>query len=109
MLFPFKKIGELFMACSLGYLRFVVDAHAETMSMQEALVELTEAVQVYQVGDRPQALQTLLSHYNRPNISSNHSTRGSYLHRRDLVGRGECRRSTQLFSRSIGNQPQLQY
>ena len=61
MLFPFKKIGTLCMACSLGYLVFVVDVHAETMSMQEALVELNEAVQFYQVGDRPQALQTLLS------------------------------------------------
>lgn len=29
--------------------------------MQEALIELNEAVQFYQVGDRPQALQTLLS------------------------------------------------
>ena len=61
MLFPFNKIGTLFIACSLGYFVFVLDAHAETMSMQEALVELNEAVQFYQVGDRPQALQTLLS------------------------------------------------
>lgn len=61
MLFPSKNICELFVACSLAYLVSIGDAHAETLSMQEALVELNEAVQFYQVGDRPQALQTLLS------------------------------------------------
>ena len=61
MSFPFKKICTLFVVCSLGYLVMVRDADAETLSMQEALVELNEAVQFYQVGDRPQALQTLLS------------------------------------------------
>ena len=61
MPFPFKNICTLFIVCSLGYLILLRHAHAETLSMQEALVELNEAVQFYQVGDRPQALQTLLS------------------------------------------------
>ena len=61
MLFPSNKICGLFVVCSLAYLVSTSDVHAETLSMQEALVELNEAVHFYQVGDRPQALQTLLS------------------------------------------------
>ena len=61
MFSPLKNVASLIMACSLGYLVFVQDVFADTMSMQEALIELNEAVQFYQVGDRPQALQTLLS------------------------------------------------
>lgn len=51
----------LLIGCSLAYMVSIGDAQAETLSMQEALVELNEAVQFYQVGDRTQALQTLLS------------------------------------------------
>ena len=61
MRLPYNKIYGLLIGCSLAYLASTSKAHAETLSMQEALVELNEAVQFYQVGDRPQALQTLLS------------------------------------------------
>jgi hypothetical protein len=38
-----------------------VMVHAGTLTMQESLVELNTAVQDYQMGERPSALQTLLS------------------------------------------------
>ena len=52
------------MACSLGYLVFVQDAFADTMSMQEALVELNEAVQFYQVGSSPSITNSIV-HFKR--------------------------------------------
>ena len=61
MCFPCNKFYGLLIGCSLAYMVSIGDAQAETLSMQEALVELNEAVQFYQVGDRTQALQTLLS------------------------------------------------
>ena len=61
MRFPCNIFFGLLIGCSLAYIVSIGDAQAETLSMQEALIELNEAVQFYQVGDRTQALQTLLS------------------------------------------------
>ena len=80
MCFPYNKLVDFFIGCSLAYMVFVGDACAETLSMQEALVELNEAVQFYQVGDRPQALQTYAVDHNGPSLPTKHSARGTYLH-----------------------------
>ena len=61
MRFPYNTFCGFLIGCSLSYMLQMSDAHAQTLSMQEALVELNEAVQFYQMGDRTQALQTLLS------------------------------------------------
>lgn len=61
-----SKITHVVIGLSLGLLLSTTAVHAETISMQEALVELNEAVQFYQMGDRPMALQTFLSITTEP-------------------------------------------
>jgi len=56
-----SKITQVITGCCLGFLLTTTTVRAESISMQEALVDLNEAVQFYQMGDRPMALQTLLS------------------------------------------------
>ena len=60
MLCP-SKITQVIAGCCLGLLLTTSVVQADSISMNEALVELNEAVQFYQMGDRPMALQTLLS------------------------------------------------
>lgn len=56
-----SKITQVIAGCCLGFLLTTSAVRAEIISMNEALVDLNEAVQFYQMGDRPMALQTLLS------------------------------------------------
>ena len=74
------------------------DAQAETLSMQEALVELNEAVQFYQVGDRTQALQTLLSITTDSMYPQSIQQEARIYIAEILLVEGNVRRSLKLFS-----------
>ena len=96
MLFPFKKLvhssWRVHWAISFVWMPRRDNEYAE------ALVELNETVQFYQVGDRPR-LYKHYCHYNGSNLPTKHSTRGPYLHRGDPVGKGNVEELAATFTR----------